>query len=73
VSVLRILKVNAATSYNFIIGKLKELQQRILAMSPAERKGLGINESTLWYQNRKLAEGKKTRIYYKVLSKMTAA
>jgi hypothetical protein len=35
--VLRILKVNAATSYNFIIGKRKELQQRILAMSPAEK------------------------------------
>lgn len=40
-----------------------DVQQRILSMTPSERKRLGINKSTLWYQKKKLAEGKKIKVY----------
>jgi len=36
-------------------------------MSSAEKKRLGINNSTLWYQRRKLANNKKTQIYSGVI------
>jgi len=44
-----------------------DLQQKILTMSPAERKRLGINKSTLWYEKKRLAEGKKIKVYRKVM------
>jgi CRISP-associated protein Cas1 len=47
-----------------------ELQQGILEMSPAERKRLGINKSTLWYQKKKLAAGKSVKVYSKVFKKL---
>jgi hypothetical protein len=50
-----------------------ELQQRILATTPTERKRQGINKSTLWYQKKKLAEGKNVKIYGKVMSKMACS
>ena len=48
-----------------------DIQHRILTMTPEERKRLGISKSGLWYQKRKLAEGKSIKIYDKVLSKLT--
>lgn len=45
-----------------------ELQQKILAMPPAERRRLGINKSTLWYQKKNLTYG-KIKIYDKIISK----
>ena len=47
-----------------------DLQQHILSMSPAERKRLGINKSTLWYQKKRLIEKKSIKIYGKVLSRL---
>jgi hypothetical protein len=47
-----------------------EWQQRILAITSTERKTRGINKSTLWYQKKKLADGKKIRLYHKVLTKL---
>jgi hypothetical protein len=47
-----------------------EWQQRILAITPAERKTRGVNKSTLWYQKMKLADGKKIKLYHKVLTKL---
>ena len=49
---------------------LIELQYRILAMTPVERKRLGINTSTFWYQKKKLVEGKSIKVYNKVISKL---
>ena len=46
-----------------------ELQRRILAMTPAERKKIGISKSGLWYQKKKLTEGKTLKVYSKVMSK----
>jgi CRISP-associated protein Cas1 len=47
-----------------------ELQQRILSMSISERKKLGINKSTLWYQRKHLTEGKSIRLYNKLHAKL---
>ena len=41
-----------------------------LFISPEERKRLGINKSTLWYQKKNLIEGKKIKLYTNVLSKI---
>ena len=54
---------------------LLEIRQRILAMTPAERKILGISKSTLWYltkryQKKQLTEAKRINIYKKVFSKL---
>jgi hypothetical protein len=38
-------------------------------MAWAERKRLGINKLTLWYQRRNLAARKTIKVYNKVLSK----
>ena len=42
-----------------------EIQQHILSMTPTERKILGISKSGLWYQKKKIAEGKPVKIYGK--------
>jgi CRISPR-associated protein Cas1 len=47
-----------------------ELQQRIMSMSPNERRRLGITKSTLWYQKKRLAEGKTIKLYDKVSSRL---
>jgi CRISPR-associated protein Cas1 len=46
------------------------VREKILRMSVQERKNLGLNKSTLWYQKKKLTEGKKIKLYNKVLSKI---
>lgn len=45
------------------------IQQRILTMTPARRKALGISKSGLWYQQKKIAEGKPIKVYKKYLKK----
>ena len=47
-----------------------ELREKILNMTIAERKGLGINKSTLWYIKKNLSEGKTSRMYEKILLKI---
>ena len=63
--------------FEFIIPKMKierndnlKLKRKILNMTVEERKQLGINKSTLWHIKKNLAEGKKTEIYEKVLSRI---
>lgn len=47
-----------------------EIQQRILTMTPVERKKLGISKSGLWYLKRKIAEGKPVKVYKKMFEKI---
>lgn len=47
-----------------------DLQRRIRLMTPAKRKKLGINKSTLWYQKKNLMVGKRITVYDKVLAKL---
>jgi hypothetical protein len=41
-------------------------------MAFAERQALGTSKSGLWYQKKKLAEGKRIKVYSKVLSKYSS-
>jgi CRISP-associated protein Cas1 len=42
-----------------------DVREMILNMTPSQRKMLGINKSTLWYQKRNLREGKSIKLYNK--------
>ena len=46
------------------------LQEKIIKMTPEERKKLDINKSTLWYMKKNLASGKNIKIYDKTFSKI---
>jgi len=46
------------------------LQEKIIKMTPGERKKLDINKSTLWYMKKNLASGKNIKIYDKTWSKI---
>jgi CRISPR-associated protein Cas1 len=47
-----------------------ELRNKILSMTPEERKKLGINKSTLWYMKRNVSSKDKIKIYDKILAKL---
>ena len=47
-----------------------ELKDKILAMTPEERKPKKINKSTLWYQKKMLKEGEAITVYDKVRVKI---
>jgi len=46
------------------------LKEKLLSMTPEQRKRLGINKSTLWYIKRNLESKDKIKIYDKVLDKV---
>ncbi|GKS67717.1 hypothetical protein YTPLAS73_12640 [Nitrosarchaeum sp.] len=69
--------VNKKKEFDFVIPKMKfsrnydiELREKLLNMSPEERKRLGINKSTLWHIQKNLSEDKTTKIYEKILLKI---
>jgi len=41
------------------------IRERIMSIDPEKRKELKINKSTLWYQQKKIKEGKTIKIYNK--------
>jgi CRISPR-associated protein Cas1 len=47
-----------------------DIQNKILSINSEERKRLGINKSTLWYQQKYIKEGKKIKVYGKVMNKI---
>ena len=46
------------------------LRERIMSLSPEERKKLGINKSTLWYLKKNVSSKDKIKIYDKILDKI---
>ena len=48
----------------------KEVRSRIMSIDPQKRKELGINKSTLWYQQKKIKEGKEIKPYKKTRVKI---
>ncbi len=46
------------------------LRNRILSLTPDQRRKLGINKSTLWYMKQNISDGKSIKIYDKMLSKL---
>ncbi|MGH9878117.1 MAG: CRISPR-associated endonuclease Cas1 [Nitrososphaerales archaeon] len=47
-----------------------DIRKKIMDMTGEERKKLRINKSTLWYQRKNIAEGKRIKVYDKLLSKL---
>lgn len=43
----------------------KEVRSKIMSINPDKRKELKINKSTLWYQQKKIKEGKEIKVYRK--------
>lgn len=52
------------------VPEFKVVREKILGMTPKQRRELGINKSTLWYLKKSLESGKKPKIYQKVLGKI---
>ncbi len=46
------------------------LRDRILSITPEQRKKLGIRKNTLWYMQKHIREGRKIKIYKKVMMKI---
>lgn len=46
------------------------LREKLLKMTPDERKQRGIRRNTLWYQQKAIREGKKIKIYAKIVTKL---
>jgi CRISPR-associated protein Cas1 len=42
-----------------------QVRERIVSIDPEKRKELKINKSTLWYQQKKIKEGKTLKVYNK--------
>ena len=47
-----------------------QIREKILNMTPEQRKQCGINKSTLWYLKNNLTKGKKVTIYDKIKTKL---
>jgi CRISPR-associated protein Cas1 len=47
-----------------------EIRNKILSLTPEDRKRLNINKSTLWYIQKHIKEGKKVKVYSKVMDKL---
>jgi len=46
------------------------LKEKIMKMTPDERKRLGIGKGTLWHMKKNISDGKNIKIYDKILSKL---
>jgi len=44
-----------------------QIRERIMSIDPEKRKELKINKSTLWYQQKKIKEGKTLKVYNKTM------
>ena len=47
-----------------------DIRNEVLSLTPQDRKKLGINKSTLWYMQKHIKEGKRIKVYSKVMGKI---
>jgi CRISPR-associated protein Cas1 len=47
-----------------------ELRERVLQITPEQRRHLGINKSTLWYMQKHIKEEKRIKVYNKIKVKV---
>jgi len=47
-----------------------QVRERIMSIDPEKRKELKISKSTLWYQQKKIKEGKTLKVYNKTRVKI---
>jgi CRISPR-associated protein Cas1 len=69
--------VDKKKEFDFIIPKINlnrsdnlELRDKILSIDEGKRKRLDINKSTLWYIKKNISEGKPTKMYKKIITRM---
>ena len=48
-----------------------EIRSKMLSLTPQVCKRLGINKSTLWYMQKYIKEGKRIKVYGKVMGKIS--
>ena len=48
-----------------------DIHNKVLNLTPEDRKKLGINKSTLWYIQKHIKEGKRIKVYGKVMGKLS--
>ena len=48
-----------------------DIRNKVLSLTPQDRKRLGINKSTLWYMQKHVREGKGIKVYGKVMGKIS--
>jgi len=51
-------------------GDNTDIRNKVLSLTTEDRKKLGINKSTLWYIQKHIKEGKKVKVYSKVMGKI---
>jgi hypothetical protein len=54
-----------------IVYLVSYIRSKVLSLTPQDRKKLGINKSTLWYMQKHIREGKKIKVYGKVMGKIS--
>jgi len=69
-----IIGVKSRLEFNIPLVQIKRAietkqRDRILSITPEERKRLGVNKSTLWYQKKNIREGKRVKLYKKTREK----
>jgi CRISPR-associated protein Cas1 len=47
-----------------------EIRNKVLSLTPEDHKRLSINKSTLWYMQKHIKEGRKIKVYGKVMGKL---
>ena len=47
-----------------------DIRNKVLSLTPQDCKKLGINKSTLWYMQKHIKEGKRIKVYGKVMNKL---
>ena len=47
-----------------------DIRSKVASLTPEDRKKLGINKSTLWYMQKHIKEGKRIKVYGKVMGKI---
>jgi hypothetical protein len=48
---------------------MKVNEDNLKTITPQDRKRLGINKSTLWYMQKHIKEGKKVKMYRKIINR----
>jgi len=46
------------------------IRNKVARLTTQDRKRLGINKSTLWYMQKHIREGKRIKVYGKVMGKI---
>jgi len=63
-------EIREFASYVNAIDNNSQIRDKIMLIDPEKRKELKINKSTLWYQQKRIKEGKTIKMYRKTRVKI---